>query len=109
LNVVVADNGHGFDSVQPRQERNGLINMKLRLAEIGGVCHGGQPARRRLPDQFLRSVETAVAFQAVVSSAESRGGDGKVSAAAGGRGFARQTAEDPRVKAPEKSPVAEPQ
>jgi signal transduction histidine kinase len=38
LNVIVADNGHGFDSAQTRQERNGLMNMKLRLAEIGGVC-----------------------------------------------------------------------
>ena len=38
LNVIVADNGHGFDAAQTRQERNGLMNMKLRLAEIGGVC-----------------------------------------------------------------------
>src|SRR5262249_31787555 len=38
LNVVVADNGHGFDSAQAPQERNGLMNMKLRLAEIGGSC-----------------------------------------------------------------------
>jgi len=53
LNVVVADNGHGFDSVQPSQERNGLINMKLRLAEIGGVCH---VASR--PGEGARSVST---------------------------------------------------
>ncbi len=39
LSVMVADNGHGFDSAQARDERNGLMNMKLRLAEIGGVCH----------------------------------------------------------------------
>jgi signal transduction histidine kinase len=38
LSVIVADNGHGFDSTQARQGRNGLMNMKLRLAEIGGVC-----------------------------------------------------------------------
>lgn len=38
LKVIVADNGHGFDSSQASQERNGLINMKLRLAEIDGVC-----------------------------------------------------------------------
>ncbi|HVV01858.1 MAG TPA: ATP-binding protein, partial [Verrucomicrobiae bacterium] len=38
LNVFVTDNGHGFDSSQVSHERNGLVNMKLRLAEIGGVC-----------------------------------------------------------------------
>ncbi len=38
LNVVVADNGCGFDSAQVSPERNGLANMKLRLAEIGGEC-----------------------------------------------------------------------
>jgi signal transduction histidine kinase len=38
LNVIVADNGCGFDSAQASQERNGLTNMRLRLAEIGGVC-----------------------------------------------------------------------
>jgi signal transduction histidine kinase len=38
LTVVVADNGRGFDSAQASQERNGLTNMKLRLAEIGGDC-----------------------------------------------------------------------
>ena len=38
LNVIVADNGCGFDSAQASQERNGLTNMRLRLAEIGGDC-----------------------------------------------------------------------
>ena len=38
LDVVVADNGRGFDSAQASQERNGLSNMKLRMAEIGGDC-----------------------------------------------------------------------
>jgi signal transduction histidine kinase len=38
LNVVVADNGRGFDSAQASQERNGLTNMKLRMAEVGGDC-----------------------------------------------------------------------
>lgn len=38
LNVVVADNGRGFDSAQASQERNGLNNMNLRMAEIGGDC-----------------------------------------------------------------------
>lgn len=38
LNVGVADNGHGFDPAQAGQERNGLTNMKQRMAEIGGDC-----------------------------------------------------------------------
>lgn len=38
LNVVVADNGCGFDFARAGQERNGLTNMKLRMAEIGGDC-----------------------------------------------------------------------
>lgn len=38
LNVVVADNGCGFDSAQGSQGRNGLTNMKSRMAEIGGDC-----------------------------------------------------------------------
>jgi signal transduction histidine kinase len=38
LNVAITDNGRGFDFPTARQERNGLMNMKLRLAEIGGVC-----------------------------------------------------------------------
>lgn len=38
LNIIVADNGRGFDSVQASQNRNGLTNMKLRMAEIGGDC-----------------------------------------------------------------------
>jgi signal transduction histidine kinase len=38
LNVVVVDNGCGFDCAQASQERNGLSNMKLRMTEIGGDC-----------------------------------------------------------------------
>jgi signal transduction histidine kinase len=38
LNVVLADNGRGFDTAQASQERNGLTNMKQRMAEIGGDC-----------------------------------------------------------------------
>ena len=38
LNVVVADNGCGFDPAQASRARNGLSNMKLRMAEIGGDC-----------------------------------------------------------------------
>ena len=38
LIVVVADNGCGFDCSQTSPERNGLTNMKLRMAELGGEC-----------------------------------------------------------------------
>lgn len=38
LRVVVTDNGVGFNSAQVSQERNGLINMKLRMVEIGSDC-----------------------------------------------------------------------
>lgn len=38
FNIIVADNGRGFDFAQTSQERNGLTNMKLRMSEIGGDC-----------------------------------------------------------------------
>jgi signal transduction histidine kinase len=38
LNVVVADNGRGFNFAEASQKRNGLSNMKLRMTEIGGDC-----------------------------------------------------------------------
>lgn len=38
LNVVVADNGRGFDPVRTGHEGKGLSNMKQRMAEIGGNC-----------------------------------------------------------------------
>ena len=38
LNVIVADNGRGFDPARADQDRNGLMNMKGRMAEIGGDC-----------------------------------------------------------------------
>jgi signal transduction histidine kinase len=38
LSVVVADNGRGFQAGQAGRERNGLTNMKQRMAEIGGDC-----------------------------------------------------------------------
>ena len=38
LAVVVADNGRGFHSARASEERNGLSNMKLRMAEIRGGC-----------------------------------------------------------------------
>ncbi len=38
LKLVVADNGCGFDATQASRDRNGLTNMKLRMAEIGGEC-----------------------------------------------------------------------
>lgn len=36
LKVVVADNGCGFSTGRPKDSRNGLLNMKQRLADIGG-------------------------------------------------------------------------
>ncbi len=44
LHVIVADNGRGFDCVQAGQERNGLTNMKVRMAEIGGDCEVVNPS-----------------------------------------------------------------
>ena len=38
LNVIVTDNGCGFDVTAASQKRNGVTNMKLRMAEIGGDC-----------------------------------------------------------------------
>ncbi|HEX4122032.1 MAG TPA: ATP-binding protein [Verrucomicrobiae bacterium] len=38
LTVAVADNGRGFDAASVSPERNGLTNMRLRMAEIGGKC-----------------------------------------------------------------------
>ena len=38
LKVIVTDNGCGFDSAHASQGRNGLSNMKQRMAEIGGDC-----------------------------------------------------------------------
>jgi signal transduction histidine kinase len=38
LNVVVADNGRGFDPTRTDHQGNGLANMKQRMAEIGGNC-----------------------------------------------------------------------
>jgi signal transduction histidine kinase len=38
LKVVIADNGRGFDPASVTPERNGLTNMRLRMAEIGGEC-----------------------------------------------------------------------
>lgn len=37
--VVVEDNGNGFDPVQVNRQRNGLVNMAQRIAEVGGTCH----------------------------------------------------------------------
>ncbi|HEX9047017.1 MAG TPA: ATP-binding protein, partial [Verrucomicrobiae bacterium] len=36
LEVVVEDNGRGFDPTSTQVNRNGLVNMKHRLADIGG-------------------------------------------------------------------------
>jgi signal transduction histidine kinase len=46
LTVVVADNGCGFDAAHISRERNGMANMKSRMAEIGGECQvAGQPGK----------------------------------------------------------------
>ena len=38
LRVVVEDNGKGLPVKNPRDTRNGLLNMAQRLADVGGVC-----------------------------------------------------------------------
>ena len=38
LQVVVEDNGRGFDPEKGRPERDGMTNMQTRMAEIGGAC-----------------------------------------------------------------------
>lgn len=38
LNVVVTDNGRGFDCTRMDQTRNGIANMNQRMAEINGSC-----------------------------------------------------------------------
>jgi len=65
LNIIVVDNGRGFDSEQTGQNRNGLTNMKLRMAEIGGDCRvvsrpgGGCQVSFRVPlkqSSFFKSL-----------------------------------------------------
>jgi signal transduction histidine kinase len=36
LEIVIKDNGTGFDSAAPKPYSNGLINMKKRITEAGG-------------------------------------------------------------------------
>jgi signal transduction histidine kinase len=38
LNVVIQDNGKGFDPAAATPERNGLANMAQRMKELGGTC-----------------------------------------------------------------------
>jgi signal transduction histidine kinase len=38
LAVVVRDNGRGFDATPAQSNRNGVDNMRQRMAEIGGTC-----------------------------------------------------------------------
>ena len=38
LNVVVRDNGRGFDPAIIKSQRNGMTNMAQRMAELGGSC-----------------------------------------------------------------------
>ncbi|MGN6554777.1 MAG: sensor histidine kinase, partial [Verrucomicrobiota bacterium] len=38
LAVTVEDDGRGFDPAQAGSRRNGLVNMRSRLEEVGGAC-----------------------------------------------------------------------
>jgi signal transduction histidine kinase len=38
MNVSAEDNGKGFDPILASAERNGLINIKQRIIEVGGKC-----------------------------------------------------------------------
>lgn len=38
LNVVVQDNGKGFDPMSVRSDRHGMTNMRERMEELGGTC-----------------------------------------------------------------------
>ena len=39
LNVVIEDNGRGFDPAHASTDRNGLTNMNQRMRALGGECH----------------------------------------------------------------------
>jgi two-component sensor histidine kinase len=46
LNVVIEDNGRGFDPAHANKDRNGLMNMKQRMRALGGDCHlASQPGK----------------------------------------------------------------
>lgn len=46
LTLTLKDNGKGFDSATMKQNRNGLLNMTKRMAELGGTCAvTSQPAK----------------------------------------------------------------
>jgi ligand-binding sensor domain-containing protein/signal transduction histidine kinase len=55
LAVEIADNGRGFDVATGEAKKSGLLNMRVRLAEIGGRCDfhsaasGGTRVRFTLP------------------------------------------------------------
>lgn len=55
LNIVIADNGRGFESQLPPRDGNGLHNIRRRLADIGGEADissqpgGGTTVRLRIP------------------------------------------------------------
>ncbi|MCS7091159.1 MAG: histidine kinase [Verrucomicrobiota bacterium] len=38
VETVVAENGRGFDPAAVPSDRNGLLNLQQRMAEVGGVC-----------------------------------------------------------------------
>jgi signal transduction histidine kinase len=55
LGIEIVDNGHGFDVASGEAKRSGLLNMRQRMAEIGGTCHfttglgSGTTVRFRFP------------------------------------------------------------
>jgi signal transduction histidine kinase len=68
LKVVMADNGRGFESSQASQERNGLANMKLRMAEIGGDCEVISRLREGCQVTFQVPLKQASFFKSLFQS-----------------------------------------
>jgi signal transduction histidine kinase len=52
LNVVVHDNGKGFDPRTVNPERHGMTNMKQRMSELGGTCHVDSAPGKRCRIEF---------------------------------------------------------
>jgi len=109
LNVVLADNGHGFDSAQVSQERNGLINMKLRLAEIGGVCQVASRLGEGCQISFHVPLKPPSLFKTWFQARNREETTARDPLQPEGVGSPTNTAENPPVKSPETSPVAKPQ
>jgi hypothetical protein len=105
LNVVVADNGHGFDSAQVRQERNGLVNMKLRLAEIGGVCQVASRPGKGCQISFHFLLKPPSLFKTWFQARNPEETTARDPRQPEGAGSPTNTAENPPVKSPEMSPL----